>query len=208
MPFIGLSYLGRQWTSLPFIPFDVFDWLTRALPGRVISAGIDTMVRAITLLGLGPIGNAAKRIEQLLGIAIVVAGAALLGGLVALIMRRKNWQGDRVGAVVGAGAFLVVAAMDIELRTPISAHPGGGLLWLASITVGWGWGTASGAWIGSRELGEAPGEMTEASRAARRALLLKLAETSLGAALAGWGVALLAEGTRRAPGSCDSGRTA
>ena len=90
LPFIALDYLGRQWAGLPFVPYDVFDWLARVLPGRTISVGIDTMVRLITAVGAGPIDSAAKRIEQLLGVAIVVAGAGVLGGVMVLLMRRTG----------------------------------------------------------------------------------------------------------------------
>ena len=46
----ALLYLGEQLASLPFVPFDLFDTLARVLPGGVITAGIDTLVRLITAL--------------------------------------------------------------------------------------------------------------------------------------------------------------
>jgi hypothetical protein len=60
LPLIALSYLGQQWAALPFIPFDLFDWLARVLPGQIITNIIDLMVRLITLLGLGPNGSHRK----------------------------------------------------------------------------------------------------------------------------------------------------
>jgi hypothetical protein len=32
-PLIGVMYLADQLGGLPFVPFDLFDWLTRVLPG-------------------------------------------------------------------------------------------------------------------------------------------------------------------------------
>ena len=39
LPVIALSYLGEQFADLPFIPFDLFDWLARVLPGNIITLG-------------------------------------------------------------------------------------------------------------------------------------------------------------------------
>jgi hypothetical protein len=83
LPLIALSFLGEQWGGLPFVPFDLFDWLVRVLPGNVITTGIDSMVRLITLFGLGPTSAVAKRLEQLQGILLVIAGGVMVGLLVA-----------------------------------------------------------------------------------------------------------------------------
>ncbi len=189
LPFIALDYLGRQWAGLPFVPFDVFDWLARILPGRILGVGIDAMVRVITVLGVGPIDSAAKRIEQLLGVAVVVAGAGLLGGVIVLLMRRTGWRGELVGALTGTAAFLAVSVIDMELRAPIAVHPALGLLWLVLVIVGWG--ASLGTWLGSRELKEIGGELTDAVRRDRRDFVLKIAGACLGSALAAWGLARL-----------------
>lgn len=44
---IATLYFGWTVIGLPFAPFDVFDWLTRVLPGRVIALGIHRMVAVI-----------------------------------------------------------------------------------------------------------------------------------------------------------------
>ena len=199
LPFIALDYLGRQWAGLPFVPYDVFDWLARVLPGRTISVGIDTMVRLITAVGAGPIDSAAKRIEQLLGVAIVVAGAGLLGGVMVLLMRRTGWRGELVGALTGAAMFLVVSVVDMELRAPIAVHPALGLLWLLLVIVGWG--VSLGAWLGSRELKDIGGEVTEGVRRDRRDFVLKIAGACLGSALAAWSLARLTKVGPRAAGA-------
>ena len=50
LPLMALWYLGEQLAGLPFVPFDIFDWLARILPGDVITLGIDTIVRTIDAL--------------------------------------------------------------------------------------------------------------------------------------------------------------
>ena len=37
MALIGTLFFGWSVAGLPFVPFDVFDWLTRVLPGRLIA---------------------------------------------------------------------------------------------------------------------------------------------------------------------------
>ena len=49
---IGLMYLGDRLVGLPFLPFDLFDWITRVLPGPVITLGIDLMIDTMRLFGL------------------------------------------------------------------------------------------------------------------------------------------------------------
>ena len=37
---IGILFFGWRVAGLPFVPFDVFDWVTRVLPGPVLAFGI------------------------------------------------------------------------------------------------------------------------------------------------------------------------
>ena len=153
LPLIALSYLGQQWVALPFIPFDLFDWLARVLPGRIITNIIDLMVRLITLLGLGPISNVAKRMEQLQGILLVVAGGVVLGLVIAWLMRRTGWPGRRVGLGVGLIGFGFFTAIEISLRNSIADQSFVSLLWLALLILGWGilYGMKQPKWITSIE---------------------------------------------------------
>jgi hypothetical protein len=66
---IAVFYLAWKVAGLPFVPFDVFDWMTRILPGQVLVAGIGAMVMVIRALNLGPTAAAAKAAEQAMGIA-------------------------------------------------------------------------------------------------------------------------------------------
>ena len=62
MALIGLMYLGDSLVGLPFLPFDLFDWTTRVLPGAVITFGVDLMIDSIRLIGLS-VANSAKVAE-------------------------------------------------------------------------------------------------------------------------------------------------
>src|SRR5512142_699878 len=60
LPVIALSYLGAKAAGLAFIPFDLFDWLARVLPGNVITIGIGSKVKLIGALGIGPTDAVAR----------------------------------------------------------------------------------------------------------------------------------------------------
>src|SRR4029077_2489964 len=63
---IAVFYLAWKAAGLPFVPFDVFDWMTRILPGQVIAVGIGAMVTVIRALNLGPTAAAAKTAGRVL----------------------------------------------------------------------------------------------------------------------------------------------
>jgi hypothetical protein len=46
-PLVALFYMAWRLAGLPFVAFDIFDWLTRTLPGPVVTFGIDTIVGVI-----------------------------------------------------------------------------------------------------------------------------------------------------------------
>ncbi|MEW5989303.1 MAG: molybdopterin-dependent oxidoreductase, partial [Chloroflexota bacterium] len=183
LPAMALFYLGQQLIGLPFVPFDLFDWLARVLPGDVITLGIDAIVRLINLLNLGPTSEAAKRIEQLQAIGLFVLLGAAAGVIIAWLLRRGRRPADRVGAVVG----LVMAAFFTLIELNLSqASPSPLLLpWLAILPIGWC--GLLGHWLAK---GSGP-EMSDEGRAIRRALLLKLAGGSAGVALGAWGIGRL-----------------
>jgi hypothetical protein len=43
-PLIAVSYLVWKLGGLPFVPFELFDWIARELPGSVVTIGIDSRV--------------------------------------------------------------------------------------------------------------------------------------------------------------------
>ncbi|HEX9118852.1 MAG TPA: molybdopterin-dependent oxidoreductase, partial [Anaerolineae bacterium] len=145
---IALSYLAEQALGLPFVPFVLFDWLTRVLPGGVITLGIDAMVRVIVASGTGPIDVVAKAIEQSFGMALWLAVSLAIAIALAAWLRRQSvvvsgttminrGAGRQAGAFAGlAFALLVVAAM-IGLRS-FGANQPWTLLWLAVLLPGWG----------------------------------------------------------------------
>src|ERR1700726_2114635 len=104
---ISVFYLAWKVAGLPFVPFDVFDWMTRVLPGQVLAAGIGAMVTVIRALNLGPTAAAAKAAEQAMGIAGMFFTGIIAGTIVFSIIRALRgryalawdlpWLGNRHG---------------------------------------------------------------------------------------------------------------
>src|SRR5512141_1332780 len=95
---VAVAYLGQQALALPFVPFVFFEWLTRVLPGGIITLGIDSMVRTITGLGLGPIDAVAKSMEEVMGVVLWLVVSALIGLVLAAWMRSRAAAGRLAGA--------------------------------------------------------------------------------------------------------------
>jgi DMSO/TMAO reductase YedYZ molybdopterin-dependent catalytic subunit len=180
LPLVALWYLGEQLAGLPFAPFDVFDWLARTLPGDVITLGIDTIVRTIETLNLGPTSTAAKTIEQLLGLAQILVGGVVLGALIALALRATTWKGWQVGSLIGLAACLPIIGVEFDLG--LAGDPALATLWLALSIIGWG--VVLGSLLDGRA---APGVSAETD-IGRRAALVRIAGGSVAVALGAWGV--------------------
>jgi len=123
-------------------------------------------------VGHRPISSAAKRMEQLQGILLVVGGGVAFGAIIALALRLRNWAGRTVGLAAGLLVFMLTTAMEISLGGPAMDNPLKALLWLAILIAGWG--TLLGTWLSAQEASDATPAMTEEFRAARRAFLLEV----------------------------------
>ncbi len=195
LPVLALLYLGEQLASLPFVPFDLFDWLARVLPGNVITAGIDALVQLITVLNLGPTSVAAKRIEQASALLLFVACGAVLGAAIVLLLRRRAWSAWQAGAIGGVVAFFMIVALELGRS---SWNPAGGtVLTLAVLIIGWG--VVLGVVLGGTLRGGQPEPIATAQISRRE--LLQLAGGSLAIALGAWGLARLLAAQDRATGA-------
>jgi DMSO/TMAO reductase YedYZ molybdopterin-dependent catalytic subunit len=137
LPLIAVSYLGSQLAGLPFIPFDLFDWLARVLPGPLVIGTIETMVKVIVLLHLGAIDTAAKSIEQAEGILLIVVICAVIGAVLAWALQSGAGRGWRAGLLAGVVLLAGFAIVEFGLNGG-RAVSWGGVLWLAILSLAWG----------------------------------------------------------------------
>lgn len=185
---IGLLYLGEQLFKFPFVPFDVFDWMTRALPGGLIAFVIRTMVAIIAFLqGFMPIGDTstiAKLAEQSIAIIQLVGGGAIFGLALAWLNKERNRNLTLYGQVGGLLLLAITILIVSSLET--SQLNAAGAIWLAIIYVTWGWGLA---WL-VRESTPALAEAPEATLSRRQFLTVSGAGLSA-IALGSWGASRL-----------------
>jgi DMSO/TMAO reductase YedYZ molybdopterin-dependent catalytic subunit len=197
MALIAVFYAGWRLADLPFVPFDVFDWMGRVLPGAVIEFVISAMVAVIRGLHLGPTSVAAKIIEQAIGIVNlfitgVVAGAVLFRALRALGNRYAYASGALLGVIVAIPAMLISSFLSKTSVAPSLV----GAVWILFVFCCWGmaisWAyqrlNALGA---AAEPGADPGPFVQ--RVNRRQFLVRLAGYTAFITVSGAMVGLLSE---------------
>jgi DMSO/TMAO reductase YedYZ molybdopterin-dependent catalytic subunit len=203
----GIFFFGWRVAGLPFVPFDMFDWLTRAIPGRLITFGIGAMVTVIRALNLGPTAAAAKTAEQAMAIAgLFIAGVA--GGFILFLILRAVIRGRGVAVGLALGVVLGIPAMLISLHASQTASvgPGAGAVWVLAAFLVWGavLGRAEQRLIGIEKVTEAAADAT-VERIDRRRFLVKVGGATSVITVAGAVVGELAEARRRAAPMTASG---
>ncbi len=176
---IGIFYAGWRLADLPFVPFDLFDAVTRILPGWLIESIIGFMVGAIRVLHLGPTATAAKAIEQALGIGGLLGAGVFGGACFFAVMAAFRTRPVLAGGIVAGLTMAIPTALVSSLFGRTAAVPpvvSG--LWVAAAGVAWG---LSLAWSYARLDGyRAAGADTtdlqpSARRVNRRQFLIRLA---------------------------------
>ncbi len=145
-PLIVVFYLGDQIAGLPFVPFDIFDWVGRVTPGELITFVIDTMVNTITALNLGSeLSSTAKTAENIMALGMTMTLGVIAGvGLFFVLNRSKNANPYLYGAGMGAGIGLFLILIFNEVNLTATADTTLSMAWIfLTFTL---WGTAI-AWI-------------------------------------------------------------
>jgi DMSO/TMAO reductase YedYZ molybdopterin-dependent catalytic subunit len=141
---IGLLSLGDRLFGYPFVPFDIFDWMARTLPGALIGFVISSMVAVIrffqSFLPIGDISTAAKLAEQTIAVVQLIIGGALFGALLAWLAQKPSRNVTLYGIV--GGLVLLASTILIENNLGNVNAIGVAALWLAFLFIGWGWGLA------------------------------------------------------------------
>jgi hypothetical protein len=193
---IGTFFFAWRVAGLPFVPFDVFDWMTRVLPGCLIAFGIGTMVTVIRALNLGPTSETAKLAEQTMAVAgLFLTG--VIGGAVLFAILGTQGRRSGVGLGVALGIILGVPTMLICMQTGQSASvgPAARAIWVLLAFIVWG---AVLGGVEQRLIYSAGAEPVEASveRVDRRTFLIKFGGATAAITVAGAVVGELAEARR------------
>lgn len=180
----GLLALAEPIFGTTFVPFDIFDFMARTLPGGLIRFVIENMVAVIqfvqSFLPIGDTSTAAKLAEQTIAVGQFIVLGAAFGALLAWLQRSR-----RITPIGQAGGLLLLG-LTIVVHSALGLPTGLGSLALAVLFLGWGWATA----MLIERFAKSP-EQPTSSRLSRRQFLTvsgaSLAVTALGA----WGVSKL-----------------
>jgi DMSO/TMAO reductase YedYZ molybdopterin-dependent catalytic subunit len=134
---MGIMYLGEGLFGLPFVPFDIFNWVARELPGDIVTFGIDLMIDSMRLVGISVV-DAAKTAEQLMALVMFLVGGVVAGLLFFGFMRARTIRaGESAGLIMGLlyGFPQVIISLSIT-QSPVS--PLMIILYLSFLYLAWG----------------------------------------------------------------------
>jgi DMSO/TMAO reductase YedYZ molybdopterin-dependent catalytic subunit len=194
---IAVFYAGWRLADLPFVPFDVFDWMTRVLPGAFIELVIGGMVAVIRGLHLGPTSVVAKLIEQMIGIVnLFIAGVVAGGVLFGVLGARRGRYAYPAGLLLGVLAAVPAIFISSVLNRQANALPLVSALWILVVFASWGM-ALGWAYLRLSAVGAPTGPGTDlepfVQRVSRRQFLVRLAGYSAIVTVSGAMVGLLSE---------------
>jgi DMSO/TMAO reductase YedYZ molybdopterin-dependent catalytic subunit len=205
---IAVFDLAWKVAGLPFVPFDIFDWMTRILPGQVLAAGIGAMVTVIRALNLGPTAAAAKAAEQAMGIGGTFFTGTIAGTILFSIIRALRGQnayslGFALGIAMGVPAELI----SKTIGQTASTGPWLSAMWVLGAFLLWGatLGLADRQVLAvagkiAKPVGQSDGDET-VERIDRRRFLVRLGGATAVVTVIGAVVGELSEGRRKGVGS-------
>jgi DMSO/TMAO reductase YedYZ molybdopterin-dependent catalytic subunit len=138
-PLISVFYLAWKVVGLPFVPFDVFDWATRILPGQVLAVGIGAMVTVIRALNLGPTAATAKTAEHAMAIAGMFFTGLIAGTILFTIIRALSGRCARtLGLALGIAIGVPVVLISHRVGQTASTGAGLSAVWVMGAILLWG----------------------------------------------------------------------
>jgi DMSO/TMAO reductase YedYZ molybdopterin-dependent catalytic subunit len=196
---IAIFFFGWTVAGLPFVPFDLFDWMTRVLPGRLIAFGIGAMVSVIRALHLGPTSETAKLAEQLMAIAALFVAGVVGGAILFVVLRAMRTRyGVTLGLALGIALGIPATLISLHASGTASVGPVASAVWAMGAFLVWGavLGRAELRLIGVEKRADAVADAA-VERVDRRRFLIKLGGTTAVITVAGAVVGELAEKQRQ-----------
>ena len=142
----AILFLADAVAGLPFLPFDLFDFASRLLPGPLLTFGIDRMVDIITAFNLGETSAAAKNAEQLMALAAFIALGIVAIALAFVVMNRRGTQASSLmpGLSLGVVSGLLMTLISMQVNVTATAPQIAQIGWTLLAFAAWGW---SANWI-------------------------------------------------------------
>ena len=195
---MGVMYAASQWPGLPFVPFDLFNWVTRVLPGDLVTFGIDTMIDTMLFLGID-VADSAKSAERASAVLQFLAIGIAVGVAYFTVMVARRSRGERTAGLI-AGALVGLPLMAISLAiSQADMIPLLSLIWILGVFLAWGvLLDAAYARLGLIPEATVTADTRETVRLDRRKFLVQLGASTAVVTVAGAGVgAVLARAEAR-----------
>ena len=193
----SVLFLAEVLLKVPFPAFDLFDFISRTLPGDVVTFGIDTMVDTITALNIGRTDTVAKTAEQLMAVGAFVSvgfvsGVVYLLATKSLLKNPVTYKRDTLlsGVIFGLAFGIPMIAISSDINSSATASSSLSTLWM--LVAFSGWGLAHGFVL--RRFGIESSEEVQAQDASahalnRRQFLVQLGASTATITVAGTGLA-------------------
>ena len=136
-PLTALLYLADKLAGLPFVPFALFDWIAKVLPGSVVTFGIDVMIDGMRMLGMS-VASSAKTAEQIAATILFFLIGVAIGTVFMVVMKSRNADplfqyGLIAAALFGVPMVAVSLPMGQSTVDPLMT-----VVVLAVLFLGWG----------------------------------------------------------------------
>lgn len=138
IPVIVITYFADQAAGLPFVPFNLFDYMARVLPGAVVAFGIHLISGIVVRLAVDNISQAAKLAEQIIALLQFAVAGGIWGLILTPIGRKKTAILQLTGLITGLLVAIGFILINAYLKFP-SAGSFLSSVWLIVVFTGWGW---------------------------------------------------------------------
>ena len=139
---LAASVVGAHFGA-PSIPYSIFEWFTRVLPGRLVIFGLESTLRLLEALGLN-IKDTGKAVEIALALTGMLATGAVAGLLFfTIVTSDERRRVIRIGELVGLAAGVVCFVIALAVSAPATfAAQATSALWIVGSMFVWGWALA------------------------------------------------------------------
>ncbi len=136
-PLTALLYLADKLAGLPFVPFALFDWIAKVLPGPVVTFGIDAMIDGMRAVGMSVAGSA-KPAEQIAATILFFLIGVVIGTVFMVVLKWRNADPMFSYGLIAAAVFGVpMVAVSLPMGQS-TADPVMTVVVLMVLFIGWG----------------------------------------------------------------------
>ena len=136
-PLTALLYLADKLAGLPFVPFALFDWIAKVLPGPVVTFGIDAMIDGMRAVGMSVAGSA-KPAEQIAATILFFLIGVAIGTVFMVVLKWRNADPMFSYGLIAAAVFgIPMVAVSLPMGQS-TADPVMTVVVLMVLFIGWG----------------------------------------------------------------------